>query len=218
MSLITACGTLVGRKSMYLWISWITASVKGIWLRSDMRGLRSRPITESISFCIFSVEKSVNVGWTTFVCLNLSPYLQQNMLSAHQKYIIILSTNIGFLWRYPRLAHFHIAKAYFLSQGTIVTCGSDRNCPYWSHNLLKSFKLFISITYYLWVFMENQNCKSQCDACGPCSSKEQVKCCSAQSLNGEFWVIVPFLLQEDLAEGFEWQTQEVCLKRKILYP
>lgn len=66
--------------------------------------------------------------------------------------------------------------------------------------------------------MENQNCKSQCEACGPCSCKEQVECGPAQGLNGEFWVIIPFLLQEDLAESFEWQSEEVCLKRKILSP
>lgn len=66
--------------------------------------------------------------------------------------------------------------------------------------------------------MKNQNCKSQCGACGPCSCKEQVECGSAQGISGEYCIIIPFLLQEYLAEGFEWQTQEVCLKRKILYP
>ena len=54
VSLITACGTLRGRKSMNLWISWMTASVYGNWLLSAMQGLRSRPTTRSISLCIFS--------------------------------------------------------------------------------------------------------------------------------------------------------------------
>lgn len=118
------------------------------------------------------------------VCLNLSPYSQQNLLLAHQEYMNILSTNISF----PciKLIYISTLQRHTSFVRGLLPHGSDRNCPNQSHNLLKSFKLFISITYYLWVFMENQNCKSQCEARGPCSCKEQVERGSAQGLNGEF--------------------------------
>lgn len=103
---------------------------------------------------------------------------------------------------------FHTTRRGFVRRGTIAAYGSDGNCPDWSRDLLQSFQSFVSfsITCDLWVFLEYQKSASQRDAGGPCSCKEQVKRGSAQGLDGEFWVPVPFLLGEDLAERFEWQS------------
>ena len=57
VSLVTLCGTPIGIRSENLWISWMTASVYGILVRSSRVGSRCEPITWSISFWTFSAQK-----------------------------------------------------------------------------------------------------------------------------------------------------------------
>lgn len=58
VSLMTMWGTPMGIRSANLWISWMTASVYGIWALSSRAGGRSEPITWSISLWILSAQKN----------------------------------------------------------------------------------------------------------------------------------------------------------------
>lgn len=57
VSLVTMWGTPMGTRSENLWISWMTASVYGIWALSSRAGGRCEPITWSISLWILSAQK-----------------------------------------------------------------------------------------------------------------------------------------------------------------
>ena len=58
VSLVTMWGTPMGMRSANLWISWMTASVYGIWALSSRAGGRYEPITWSISLWILSAQKN----------------------------------------------------------------------------------------------------------------------------------------------------------------
>ena len=70
VSLVTLCGAPVGTISENLWISWMTASVYGILVRSSRVGSRCEPITWSISFWTFSAQKRWNVYLCYWLCSN----------------------------------------------------------------------------------------------------------------------------------------------------